>query len=94
MKVTITKIEYVDYEVEISEFIERRDCIVEYIDLSNPYLSGDYDFDGYPKDNFIMIYQDLDYGMHELGYILCDNQPSDINEYVKEHIKEFVPFEW
>ncbi len=90
MKVTITKIEYVDYEIDIGEFIHRHDCEFEYIDLSSPYFSGEYDFDGYPKDNFIMIYQDLDYGMHELGYILCDKHPSDFEEYVKEHILEFV----
>ncbi len=93
MKVTITKIEYVDYEIDITDFIARHDCEFEYIDLSSPYFAESYNFDGYPKDNFIMIYQDLDHGMHELGYILCSEHPSNLKEYVKEHISEFVSFE-
>lgn len=94
MKVTIYKIVYVDEQVELHDFIDRHDCLPEFIDLSNPYYGEGYNFPGYPTENFIMVHQEsYEGGLHELGYILCENEPSCLKTYIKEHISEFVPFE-
>lgn len=94
MKVMLQKIVYIDEEVELIDFIDNPDCEPEFIDLTSEFYKNSYDFDGYPKQSFIMVHQEIYDGLRELGYILCEEEPENMIEYIKEHISEFVPFDW
>lgn len=94
MKVLLQKLVYIDEEIELIDFFDRYDCEPEFIDFSNPNYVESYNFEGYPTQSFIMVHQEIYDGLREIGYILCEEEPEDLVEYIKEHISEFVPFNW
>lgn len=88
MKVKIYKVKIVDVEVKLSEFLNTRQAVIEYVD--HPYYLDD---EYYPSTPFVLINQDIDAGepiLHELGYILCDEEPENLKEYVLNNIDKFV----
>lgn len=93
--VTINKVQIVEVEIPLIDFLQSKQAYFEYLDkdVDDCYIPDTY----YPSESFIMIYQELDSGeisMHEIGYVLCSIggqfSDSELKEYVIEHIDEFV----
>lgn len=91
--IKILQVTTVEREVTLLDFINSRSVYFEFIDKHDTCYIPD---PAYPSEEFILILQEVDAGelsYHEIGYVLCPNQPEDfydLKEYVIEHIDEFV----
>lgn len=94
MKITIQKVTTIDVEIELEDFIKSRECELEFIDMNvHPQYK---EYNEYPDENFIMIYQHYDMGewvMSEVACLVCETEPNDIKAYVLENMDKIKQLE-
>lgn len=109
--IKILETQLVERYIPIEEFLflKSNNCVIEFIDLSEPFFSGYINDPRYPQENFLLIYQEIDttdYTLHELGYVVWTKpvpefddeksqylDESELKQYILDNIDSFVQFE-